>query len=52
MQKFVTDNTQGNFETVLNFVFSKDGQAYILAALAALEDWESPGGKDSSLRSE
>lgn len=31
MQKFVTDNPQGNFETMLNFVYSKDGQAYVRA---------------------
>ena len=43
MKKFVTDNPQGNFETGLNFVYSRDGQAYIRAdedgAGIPLTDW-------------
>lgn len=29
MERLTTDNPQGNFETVLNYVYSKDGIAYI-----------------------
>ena len=29
MDKLVTDNPQGNFSFILNYVFSRDGQAYI-----------------------
>lgn len=29
MDKLVTDNPQGNFSFMLNYVFSRDGQAYI-----------------------
>lgn len=31
MNRFVTDKPQNNFETMLNYVYSKDGQAYIRA---------------------
>lgn len=29
MERLTTDNPKGNFETVLNYVYSKDGIAYI-----------------------
>lgn len=29
LPKMVTDNPQGNFETMLNLVYSKDGWSYI-----------------------
>lgn len=31
MRRLTTDNPQGNFETVLNYVYSQKGQAYIRA---------------------
>ena len=29
MKRLTTDTPNGNFETILNFVYSKDGWAYI-----------------------
>lgn len=43
MERLTTDNPQGNFETMLNYVYSKDGIAYIRSDGAAddlpLHEW-------------
>lgn len=43
MKRLTTDHPEGNFETALNFVFSKDGWAHILAdgksVNVPLHDW-------------